>query len=76
MGYEGGGVVGVVSSMHRMHGCSHAGHVHLGRSHDGTLLFGFQFMCLLTLMSVNHLVVGWTRRVLARAWTTLLYWLV
>ena len=38
----------------------------LGGSHDGMVLLGILFMCLLALMSVKHLVVGWARRVLAR----------
>lgn len=47
-----------------------------GKSHDRIVLSGILFMYLLALMSVKHLFVGWAKRVLARASTTLSCWLV
>jgi hypothetical protein len=48
-----------------------------GMRHDGMVLSGVQFIYMWPAFTIlKHLVVGWARRVLARARVALLCWLV
>lgn len=75
-GWKGGLPMVGAPNMHSIYGLRHAGHSHLGRSHDGMVFSQVQSLNLPKLVSGKHLVAGWARSVLAKACVALLCRLV